>query len=83
MPQEDRERQKVMGKEMNPLRRWRGKTSRRAIAEQIGVTEMTVYQWERGAFSPNLASMERLCDVMGVKDVIRFATRWRKWRASL
>ncbi len=47
---------------MEDLRRWREARGlpRRALAELLGVTEMTVYRWENGEGEPRRGDLELL-----------------------
>lgn len=47
---------------MDDLRAWREarKLPRRAVADVLGVTEMTVYRWENGRGEPRQGDLELL-----------------------
>lgn len=40
--------------------------STRALGEKIGVSAMTVSNWQRGVFSPNPDMMDKICKALGV-----------------
>lgn len=37
------------------------------LAKLTGVSRMTVYNWEQGAFSPEYKNLKLIADVLGVK----------------
>lgn len=48
------------------IRAARGKTSRRALAERLGVDQMTIYKWEKGKQTPMADRLEAIAEATGV-----------------
>lgn len=43
------------------------------VAKQLGVTEVTLWNWERGATSPSIAKAQRMADLYRIPlDEIQF-----------
>ena len=43
------------------------------VAKQLGVTEVTLWNWERGATSPSIANAQRMADLYRIPlDEIQF-----------
>ena len=67
------------------LETWRTgqKMTRRVLADQLGIHELTVFRWERGIRRPGQSLMERIRDLAGVPVESWFnAPRGRKRRAA-
>lgn len=43
------------------------KLTQQALANELGVTVMTVSRWERGTQAPDTANLVRLCEVLGIE----------------
>jgi transcriptional regulator with XRE-family HTH domain len=54
-----------IGHRIASLRRWYGWTQTE-LAEQLGVSRMTVYRYEEGGREPSLAMLRRLAEVLEV-----------------
>jgi transcriptional regulator with XRE-family HTH domain len=39
------------------------------LADKIGVSEATIYQYMSGARTPTLKHLSQICEVLGIKDV--------------
>jgi transcriptional regulator with XRE-family HTH domain len=62
----------------NPLRIWRKAegVSPTALASYLGVTSLTVYQWERGGNQPNEENLAKLAIAMNARDL---GEVWKEW----
>ncbi len=56
---------KAFAKRLQALRIARGYESARAMAQALGVNEMTYGRWERGETEPNYGTLLRICTRFG------------------
>ena len=65
----------------NPLRVWRiaHEQSMTAVASTIGVSHISVANWESGSSTPNEINMAKLAKLVGPG----FAEAWEKWERRM
>ena len=61
----NRDRDRVRGWLLKQCRKEKG-FSQKKLAEGIGVTEQTIYNWEKGKSWSQLDTMSRLCEILEI-----------------
>ena len=47
------------------------------LAEAIGVSRITVANWDKGVTSPNLNQVEQLCHLLDIEAIKLFENAWK------
>ena len=65
MPSNNQEANRILGAKIHAARR-KASLSQEALAEELGVKQSSVSQWERGHTRPSLAHLVPLATALGV-----------------